>query len=89
MAIFLIVPIANPHMIERELETLKNSAKLDFIKLPTSGFAVSYSGTSQELSNIVGISEGTTGTGVVASIGSYFGRAPTHIWDWMKSRWEA
>lgn len=89
MAIFLIVPIANPHLIERELETLKGSGKVDYIKLPTSGFAVSYSGTSQELSNLTGISEGTTGTGVVAAISSYYGRAPTNIWDWIKSRWEA
>lgn len=89
MAIFLIVPIVNPQRIEQELESLKSGGKLDFITLPSSGFAVSYSGTSQELSTLAGISEGTTGTGVVASISSYYGRAPTNIWDWIKSRWEA
>ncbi|MDX9676991.1 hypothetical protein [Pseudomonas zeae] len=89
MAIFLIIPINAPEMIERELERLQGLQSLDFIKLPTSGFAVSYSGTSQELSNITGISEGTTGTGVVAAISSYYGRAPTNIWDWIKSRWES
>lgn len=89
MAIFLIVPIANTQMIEHELDSLKTQGKLDFIKLPTSGFAVSYSGTSQELSNLTGVTEGTTGTAVVAAISSYYGRAPTNIWEWIKSRWEA
>jgi hypothetical protein len=89
MAIFLIVPIADPHLIERALESLRAGGKLDFLQLPESGFAVSYSGTTEELSTLAGISEGTSGTGVVAAISSYYGRAPTNIWDWIKSRWEA
>ncbi len=89
MAIFLIVPITNPQGIERELEALQTAQRVDFIKLPSTGFAVSYTGTTQELSNITGISDGKAGTAVVAAISSYYGRAPTNIWDWIKSRWEA
>lgn len=89
MAMFMIVPINNPAGIEVQLSTLKASNGLDFIKLPVSGFMVSYHGTSQELSNLLGITEGASGTGVVASISSYYGRAPTDIWDWVKTRWEA
>jgi hypothetical protein len=89
MAMFMIVPINNPLGIEHQLDTLKASGGLDFIKLPVSGFMVSYHGTAQELSSVVGITDGTSGTAVVASISSYYGRAPTDIWDWVKTRWEA
>lgn len=89
MSMFLIVPINNPAAIEQQLNSFKDSSSLDFIKLPVSGFMVSYHGTSQELSNLLGITEGKSGTGVVASISSYYGRAPTDIWDWVKTRWEA
>lgn len=89
MAMFMIVPINNPAGIEQQLGSLKATNGLDFIKLPTSGFMVSYNGTSKELSNVLGITEGTSGTAVVASISSYYGRAPTDIWDWVKTRWEA
>lgn len=87
MAIFLIVPISNPTGVEQAITEQQKLGKLDFTKLPSSGFFVSFSGTSQELSNLVGISEGTSGTGVVVAVSSYFGRAPTNIWDWVKSRW--
>jgi hypothetical protein len=87
MAIFVIVPISNALGIEKSLEELKTAQKLDFMKLPTSGYVVSFSGTAQELSNVSGISEGTSGTGLVTAASSYYGRAPTNIWDWIKSRW--
>lgn len=87
MAIFVIVPISNAHGIEKTLEEQKALEKLDFMKLPTSGFVVSFSGTAQELSSISGVSEGASGTGLVAAVSSYYGRAPTNIWDWIKSRW--
>ncbi len=46
MAMFMIVPINNPSGIEQQLNTLKGTGALDFIKLPVSGFMVSYHGTA-------------------------------------------
>lgn len=89
MAIFLVVPTNGQDGIKKALADHKASNHLDFIDLPKDGFFVSYSGTSQELSNTIGISDGSSGTGVVVAVSSYFGRAPTNIWDWVQSRWEA
>ncbi len=89
MAIFLVVPTGDQAGIQKALSDHKARGDLDFIDLPVTGFFVSFPGTSQELSGLIGISDGSSGNGVVASVGSYYGRAPTNIWDWVKSRMEA
>ncbi len=88
MAIFLVVPTGEQGGIKKALLSHKESGHLDFIDLPATGFFVSFHGTSQELSGLIGISDGSSGNAVVASVGSYYGRAPTNIWDWVKSRME-
>lgn len=89
MSIFVVVPTADSAGIKKALERHKELKEIDYIDLPKDGFLVSYSGTSQELSGLIGISDGSSGTGIVAAISSYFGRAPTNIWDWVQSRWGA
>lgn len=85
MAIFLVLPASNPAAVKAELQ--KNG--MEFIDLPAHGHFVSFRGTSEELSNALGITDGKSGTGVVTLVTSYYGRLPTNIWDWVKSRWEA
>lgn len=89
MAIFLVVPTGSQEGIKKALIDHKEKGDLDFIDLPKDGFFVSFKGTSQELSNAVGISDGSSGTAVVVAVSSYYGRAPTNLWDWVQSRWEA
>ncbi len=88
MAIFLLVPIEGKENIKSALIANQKNG-VDFIALPHDEFFISYAGTSKELSDILGITDGSAGTGVIAAISSYYGRAPTNIWDWVKSRWEA
>lgn len=58
-------------------------------QLPGAGaWLISYDGTAKELSDALGITDGSPGTGVIVSVGSYYGRAPTDIWEWMKVRME-
>jgi hypothetical protein len=45
--------------------------------------------TVVDVSNILGISDGTNGSGIVISIASYYGRANTNIWEWMKVKLSA
>jgi hypothetical protein len=40
--------------------------------------------TVVDVSNVLGISDGTNGSGIVVSISSYYGRASQNIWEWMK-----
>jgi len=56
---------------------------------------ISAGGTAVELSERLGLydprntGQPPTGTAVVLATTSYFGRAPTSVWDWMKARLEA
>jgi hypothetical protein len=42
--------------------------------------------TTVEVSNMLGISDGTNGPGIVLATSSYYGRADNNIWEWMQLR---
>ncbi|MBE0508682.1 MAG: hypothetical protein IBX50_18520 [Marinospirillum sp.] len=86
MAIFLIVPTLPGDGISKALEAHK--LNIPYYPLPHGEFLVSFKGTSKELSDLLGISEGKTGSAIVAAISSYFGRASTDIWEWVQVHWE-
>lgn len=88
MSIFLVVPTSNPAGVKSALADNKAQGHIDYVDLPISGHFVSYSGTTIELSNLLGVSDGSSGGGVVVAVSSYYGRAPTTMWDWVKSRWD-
>lgn len=88
MAIFLVVPTAKPAEIKNALDHKHRDGVLDFRELPHGEFLVSFKGTSEELSNIIGISDASSGLGIVVRVDSYYGRASTDIWEWIKSRLE-
>ncbi|MCK1706135.1 hypothetical protein IVA86_33220 [Bradyrhizobium sp. 146] len=52
-------------------------------------------GTAQDISAKLGITHPkdaaapSIGTVMVLEVGSYYGRAPSDIWDWVKAKWEA
>ena len=81
MAVFVIIPTANEAQIAA---TLNGRVDLKKHQMPKGEWLVSYEGTSKMLSDELGISDGANGTGAVFSIGGYYGRAPTDIWEWLK-----
>lgn len=89
MAIFMVVPSISKERIKGAMATEKEAGKIDFIDLPSGASFVSYHGTAQELSGLLGITDGTNGTGVVVAVSSYYGREAANIWDWVSSRWES
>lgn len=52
-------------------------------------YLVSFSGTAQELSDKLQISEGEKIGGVVTQVSAYYGRAPVTVWSWIKAKWES
>ena len=44
--------------------------------------------TAQDISNQLGISDGTNGSGIVFAISGYYGRAVTNIWEWIAANWQ-
>jgi len=84
MAVFIVIPTATGQEVATSVQT-KFPDK--HFKLPRGEFLVSFAGTSKQLSDELGISDGTGGTGVVASLSGYFGRAPTDVWEWITQHW--
>jgi hypothetical protein len=46
---------------------------------------VAAAGTPVEISNRLGVTDGTNGTAVILEVGGYYGRASTNIWAWIKA----
>ena len=82
---FVVIPTSPDHKLD---QVIGASFPKDHYKLPLGQWMISFDGTSKELSDKLGISEGTNGLGVVAAINGYFGRAPTGLWEWMKAKME-
>jgi hypothetical protein len=42
----------------------------------------------KEVSDALGVTDGSNGTAIIVEFDSYFGRAPTNIWAWIKDKIE-
>ncbi|WP_313064463.1 hypothetical protein [Pseudomonas sp.] len=89
MAIFLVVPtISDSGALTASMQAQQDQGRIKYFELPRGEFFVSYKGTSQELSDLLLITDGTSGSAIVSSVGSYYGRAGTNIWEWVQAHWE-
>lgn len=87
MGIFVIFRVANAAKMSAALKTHFPDDHLD---IGQNEWLVSAKGTAKEISDKLGISDGAgAGNAIVFSMGSYFGRAATNIWDWIKAKSEA
>lgn len=82
MAAFIVIStdIEQSRLDAKIAETFGNKS----YKLPKGEWLVSYDGTTKQLAAKVGLDEGTCGAGIVFSSPSYWGFAPTDIWDWLE-----
>lgn len=93
MAIYLITPLArNSDAVRTALNACFQPA--DWLELQgRAGWFVSYPGTSVELSAELGITPADNtpklGSVLITSVGSYYGRGPTPMWEWLKTRFES
>lgn len=95
MPIFLVTPLSNNAQKIKEaiLEKLPSG---DCFELPNNaGWLVSSNATSMEVSNLLEITPsdpevkaGLRGSAIVTLVGSYYGRGPTIMWEWLKTRIE-
>lgn len=83
MSIFAVIPTSDNQPILASIQ----ARAMPYFLLPRGEILVSYSGTSKELSDAIGLSDGITGNGIVVSVGSYFGRTTPDTWEWIKANW--
>lgn len=91
MTIFaILMPTPQPGIEQEIMKIFPN----DFLKLNETQWLVSGVGTAIDISGKLGIhrptgsTEAPTGSAVVLATSSYFGRAPSNVWDWFKVKLE-
>jgi hypothetical protein len=84
MSIFYVSAFSSPEVIE---SALKNST-FPYIEAIQGQWIISFKGTSEELSNMLGISDNKNGlSAIVLSVSGYWGFAPNNLWEFMTAHW--
>jgi hypothetical protein len=88
MGIFVIFRVQDP--IRMRAAILSHFPD-DHFDLGGNEWLVSSKETAKSLSDMLGVTKdpSETGSAMVFAMASYFGRAPTDVWDWIKSKAEA
>ena len=58
-----------------------------YLKVGPGQWIVASPGTAVDVSNMLEISDGKNGLGLVVSISAYYGRATPNVWEWIKANW--
>jgi len=86
MAIFVIFRVSNVAAME---VAMARAFPGNHLRVDSAEWVVSAVGTPKDVSDKLGVTPGTeTGTAMIFSMGSYYGRATTEIWDWIKAKAE-
>ncbi len=87
MAIFVVSALdAAPEGISAKIK--ENLPQAHSIEIKKGEWLVSFQGSSQDLSNLLDITNGELGTATVFAVRSYYGYAPRNIWDWLSANWD-
>jgi hypothetical protein len=82
MPVFAVISTKEPQKLTASVtEKIPDG---DRYKLTSDSWLVSFPGTTTQLTESIGISDGTAGSAVVLAVGNYFGRANPDIWEWLK-----
>ena len=82
-AVLLLTP--QPFLAARIEKNYEGSC----LKLSDTQYLVSARGTAVEVSKKLGLESPEAGNAIVFAMSSYWGRAPTTVWDWIKARMES
>lgn len=85
MPIFVVMADADTPELQAKIEAVFPH---DFISVADRQWLVSADVTAQELSDRLDITHGAMGRVFIGALSSYYGRHSTHIWEWIRIKWE-
>jgi hypothetical protein len=92
MAVFaVLMPTPQPALIA----AIQRLFPTDCLAITDTQWLISTKGTAIELTAKLGIYDGAEpekpaiGSAIILLVTSYFGRAPSDVWDWLKAKQEA
>lgn len=95
MPVYIVTPLIEDssklnNAVDKHIKDAAHRHKLQADR----GWLIKYEGTSMELSNlleITGQDQGVSspvGSAIVVPVSGYYGRGPTEMWEWLKTRLE-
>lgn len=81
MANFIVIPLSKENQLLNEL--IPEKFGKDSYQLANGDWLLSYSGTSKQLSDEIGISDDDKANAIVLSFAGYWGRATPDVWEWL------
>ena len=95
MPVFLAIPLKTDSAALNKAVEAKFMGTIDRYKLQAdAGWLINYSGTTVELCNFLGITgqesgeHSLIGSAMVVPVTTYYGRGPSNMWEWIKTRLE-
>ena len=94
MAIYIAVPLTQDSKALDEAVTFNIEPSNHYKLQSDRGWLIKFDGTSVELSNRIGLTgqpQGETsliGSAIIVPVSAYYGRGPTDMWEWLKTRLE-
>ncbi len=95
MPIYIAVPLSPDHSALDSAVQQRIELQADRYKLQSNrGWLIKFDGTTVELSNHLGLTgqdkgePAPLGSGIVVPVSGYYGRGPTDMWEWLKTRLE-
>lgn len=85
MSIFVLFRVTDPQKVKLALSL---NFPDDHLEVDIGQFLVSSNLSAESISEKLGITGGANGNAIVFAMGSYYGRASTNIWDWIKAKAE-
>ena len=81
MANFVVIPLSKD--TTQLSKIISDKYGNDAYSLENGDTLVSYTGTSKQLSDELGITDGVNGNALVLNFSGYWGRAVPDVWEWI------
>ncbi|WP_166141486.1 hypothetical protein [Methylosinus sp. RM1] len=88
MAVFAIIAQKNANA-ENLPSAIATQFPDDHLQLGNGVWLVAAKRTAKEVSDTLGVTDGSNGNAVIIEASTYYGRAGNNIWAWIKDKWEA
>ncbi len=95
MTIYIAVPLTSNSTLLDEAVERNIASHSDRYKLQSDrGWLIRFDGTSVELSDHIGLTgqeqghPSPIGSAIIVPVSGYYGRGPTDMWEWLKTRLE-
>ncbi len=84
MTVFVVLNASHPIKVG---QALKTNFGENYLQISSGEWLVAASGlTAKDISDKLGISEGTNGSAIIFTTAGYWGRAGNNIWEWIGTK---